>query len=115
MGAHQSTPGTLVRPVDAQQALCDGDHGIGTGLLAQQGFRDRAGAVAQALTFCRQPLVERRVDAVELVEQFAVEQGKRRGIGRGGSQHLDDIDPDGFRADRQMVAGDAHDLGPGGL
>ena len=74
-------------------------------------FGHAAGAVPQALPLAMQPDVEGRVDAVEFLEQFAVE--KREGTGRcgGRAQHLVDIDPDDAGSEHEAVTVDDEDFG----
>ncbi len=82
MRPHQRAPGALVRPVDRQQLLGHRDQRLGRHLLVQQRLRDAARTVPQPLALAVQPDVERRVDAVQLLEQLAVEQRERA---RGGT------------------------------
>jgi len=102
-----------MRPIDLQQPLGGGDRRFRLTRLTQQRLGDVAGAVAQAFPFGGQPGIEGRVDAVQILQQIAVEQGQRgRLVGRG-PHHFFDIDPDRAGTERQMIAGDLHDLGAG--
>ena len=110
---HQRPPGTLVRPVDLQQALRRRDRRLRLDLLAQQRLGDGAGAVAQPFALGGQPGVEGRIDAVQVLQQVAVQQRQRRRLGGGGPHHLLDVHPDDAGAQRQVVAGHQQDLGAG--
>ncbi len=82
IGAHQRPPGALMRAVDRQQLLCCGNDRLGIGLFAQQVLSQQTGAVAQPLALAGQPCIEARVDAVEVLQQVAVEQRQGGGLGR---------------------------------
>ncbi len=110
---HQRPPGALMRPVDLQQPLRRRDRRLRLDLLAQQRFGDRARAVAQPLAFGGQPGVEGRVDAVEVLQQVAIEQGQRGRLVGGRPHHLLDIDPDHAGPQREMVARHHQEIGPG--
>ena len=102
-----------MRAVDLQQPLRGRDRRLRLDLLAQQRLGDVAGAVAQPFTFGGQPGIERRIDAVQILQQIAVQQGQRRRLVGGRPHHFFDIDPDHAGPQRQMVASDHQDLGPG--
>ena len=114
MRPHQRPPGALMRPVDLQQALRRRDGRLGLARFAQQRLGDVAGTVAQALALGGQPGVEGRIDAVQVLQQVAVEQRQRGRLVGGGPHHLLHVHPDGAGAQRQVVAGDLHDLAAGG-
>ena len=62
--------------VDLQQPLGGRDRRLRFDLLTQQRLCDGAGAVAQALTFRGQPRVERGIDAVQILQQIAIQKGQ---------------------------------------
>ena len=84
MGTHQCPPGTLMRAIDLQQTL-GGDDSVFRGQFAeQQLLRDRAAPVAQPLSLGREPHVECRVQALQSLEQVAIEQRESRRVRRTG-------------------------------
>ena len=103
VGPHQRAPGAFMRPVDLQQTLRRRDRGLGFHLLAQQCLGDRARAVAQPLALGGQPGVEGGIDAVQVLQQVAVEQRQRCRLVGGGAHHLVDVYPD--RAGAQATGG----------
>ena len=113
MRPHQRPPGTLVRPVDLQQALRRRDRRLRLHLLAQQRLGHGAGTVAQPFALGGQPGVEGRIDAVQVLQQVAVQQRQRRRLVGGRPHHLLHVHPDHARAKRQVVAGHRQNLGPG--
>ena len=110
IGAHQRPPCALVRAVDRQQLLRRGDHRVRVGLLAQQVLGQHAGAVAQPLALAGEPGVEGGIDAVQVLQQVAVQQRQRRRLVGRGAQHLLDVDPHRAGAQHQVVAVDRQDL-----
>ena len=102
-----------MRAVDLQQALRGRDRRLRLHLLAQQRLGHGAGAVAQPFALGGQPGVEGRIDAVQVLQQVAVQQRQRRRLVGGRPHHLLDIHPDHARAQRQVVAGHQQDLGAG--
>ena len=110
IGAHQRPPGALMGAVDGQQLLRRRDHRFGLGLVAQQRLGEAARPVAQPLALAGQPGVEARVDPVEILEQFAIEQRQRGRPHGGGAQHLLHVHPHRAGAQRQMVAVDGDDV-----
>ena len=99
-----------MRAVDRQQALRGRDRGVRVFLLAQQLLREVAPAVAQALALRGEPGVERRVGAVEILKQVAVEQRQRGRLLDGGAHDLLDVDPRRAGRQREVVARDRENL-----
>ncbi len=61
-------------PVDLQQPLRGRNRRLRFHLLAQQGLGDGAGPVAQPFALGGEPGVEGRINAVETLQQVAVQQ-----------------------------------------
>ena len=57
-------------------------------------------------------MVERRVDVVELLEQFTLEQDESVGIGGRRIEDLVHVDPDQARPEHDVVPCDVEDLAP---
>ena len=101
-----------MRAIDLQQALRRRDRRLRLDLLAQQRFGDRAGTVAQPLALGGQPGVEGGIDAVQILQQIAVQQRQRgRLVGRR-PHHLLHVHPDHAGTQREVVAGHRQNLGP---
>ena len=103
---HQRPPGAFMRAVDLQQTLRRRDRRLRLDLLAQQRLGDGAGAVTQPFALGGQPGVEGGIDAVQILQQIAVQQGQRGRLVGGRPHHLFDVDPDHAGPQRQVVAGD---------
>ena len=102
-----------MRAIDLQQALRRRDRRLRLDLLAQQRLGHGAGTIAQPFALGGQPGVEGGIDAVQILQQVAIQQRQRRRLVGGRPHHLFDIDPDDAGAQRQVIAGDHQDLGPG--
>ena len=101
-----------MRAIDLQQPLRGRDRRLRLDLLAQQGLGHRAGTVAQPLALGGQPGVEGRIDAVQILQQIAVEQRQRgRLVGRR-PHHLFHVHPDHAGPQREVIAGHRQHLGP---
>ena len=103
-----------MRAIDLQQPLGGRDRRLRLDLLTQQRLRDGAGAVTQPFAFGGQPGVERGVDAVQILQQVAIQKGQRRWLIGGRPHHFFDIDPGHTGAERQMIASHHQHFGPGG-
>ena len=90
--------------VDRQHLLRRGDHRIRVGLLVQQLLGQHAGAIQQPFALAGEPRVEGRIDAVQVLQQVAVQQRQRARPVRSRAQHFLDIDPCRAGAQHQVVA-----------
>ena len=100
-------------PIDLQQPLRRRNRRLRLHLLAQQRLGDGAGTISHPLALGGQPGVEGRVDAVQVLQQVAVQQGQRRRLVGGRPHDLLHIHPDHSGTQRQVIARHHQDLGPG--
>ena len=100
-----------MRPVDLQQALRGGDCRFWLHLLAQQRLRHIPGPVAKPFALCGEPRVEGRIDAVQVLQQIAVQQRQRSWLVGCRAHDLFHINPDHARPKRDVVPGDDQHLG----
>ena len=103
-----------MRAVDLQQALGGGDRQFRLTLRAQQQFAERAATIAQAFALGGEPEIERRIQAVEVLQQVAFEQRERAGAVDGGAHDLGDVYPGGAGPQRNVLGGDLEDIVAGG-
>ncbi len=103
-----------MRAVDLQQALGGGDRQFRLTLRAQEQLAERAATIAQAFAFGGEPEIECGIQAVEILQQVAFEQGERAGAVDGGAHDLGDVHPGGAGPQGNVVAGDLEDVVAGG-
>ena len=113
MRPHQRPPRSLMRPVNGQQLLRNRDQRLRLLCLVPLRLPHAARPVPQPLPLGLQPNVECLINPVQLLQQLAIQQRQRPRVRRGRPQHLVHVHPNQALPQRQAIAVDRQDLGPG--
>ena len=104
VGADQRLPCTLVYRINEQQALRRNDRGVGFVLLGQDALRHRAGMSGEALLLVPEPMIERRIEPDEIIQERPLKQFQTFRIANGCLSQQADINPEPIVEQHEVIA-----------